>query len=123
MLRSINNVLLVDDEPEICMLLSAMLRRNGAQCFSAHTLEEAKKVVASGLRFDAAFLDANLPDGMGYTLIPAIKSHSPDSACVAISAMDTEGANAEAAGADTFVAKPLSRQAIMDALRKLGFNT
>lgn len=118
-----HNVLLVDDEPEICMLLCAMLKRSGANCVFAHTVEEARRVVSSGTLFDAAFLDANLPDGMGYSLIPSIKTKSPSTVCVAISAMDTEGVNAKAAGADTFVAKPLSRQVILDSLRSLGFNT
>ncbi|HRD51383.1 MAG TPA: response regulator, partial [Flavobacteriales bacterium] len=66
--------------------------------------------------------DVNLPDGPGYSLIPLIKSRSPGAVCIAISAVDTEAENATAAGADTFVPKPLNRQAIFGSLRQLGFN-
>lgn len=114
-------VLLVDDEPEICALLSAMLQRSGVPCMIAHNLAEGRRALDAGGRFDAAFIDVNLPDGPGYSLIPRIKARSPGAVCIAISAVDTEGENAKAAGADTFVPKPLNRQAIFGSLRQLGF--
>lgn len=123
MARMMRNVLLVDDEPEICILISAVLRRSGSRCVFAHTLADGLRIVDSGTRFDAAFLDANLPDGPGYSLISRIKARSPGAVCVAISAMDTEGTNAKAAGADIFVPKPLGRRAILDSLRSKGFMT
>lgn len=115
------NALLIDDEKEICELLSAMLKRNGTSCMFAHSLGEGRKALKRG-NFDAVFLDVNLPDGLGYELIPDIKATSPDARCIAISAMDSEGDRALKAGADVFIPKPFNRAVIFTRIRELGFN-
>ena len=120
--RFVNTVLLVDDEHEICLLLSSMLERAGSRCVIAHSLAEGRAALKKGV-FDAVFLDVNLPDGPGYSLIPEIKAVDTATACVAVSAIDNESHRALAAGADTFVAKPFDRETILSSLRDLGFNT
>lgn len=119
---TMKHALLVDDEPEICMLLSAILQRTGARCDFAHSIAEGRAALASAT-YDAVFLDVNLPDGLGYELIPEIKAVRPDSRCIAISAMDTERNRAVEAGADVFIPKPFSRAIIFSSIRDLGFNT
>lgn len=113
--------LLIDDEKEICELLCAMLKRTGTECTFAHSLEEGRRALG-GVNFDAVFLDVNLPDGLGYELIPEIKAASPDARCIAISAMDNERSRAVAAGADVFIPKPFNRSVIFSSIRELGFN-
>ena len=115
------HALLIDDEREICELLCAMLKRNGTNCHYAHSLSEGREALTK-TRFDAVFLDVNLPDGLGYELIPEIKAIAPDARCIAISAMDNEGARAVDAGADVFIPKPFSRSVIFASIRLLGFN-
>lgn len=115
------NALLIDDEKEICELLCAMLKRHGTTCMFAHSLDEGRKALKRG-SFDAVFLDVNLPDGLGYDLIPDIKATSPDARCIAISAMDSEGDRAVKAGADVFIPKPFNRSVIFSSMRDLGFN-
>jgi two-component system OmpR family response regulator len=114
------NALLVDDEPEICLLLSYMLRRAGVECVFAHSLEEGRQALAN-MHFDMVFLDVHLPDGLGYELVPAIKASNPVARSIAISAMDHEGPNALDAGADLFIAKPFDRSTILSSIRDLGF--
>lgn len=109
-------ILLVDDEQEICTLLSGLLVRAGMSCRMAHSLAEGRSALKSG-HFDAVFLDIHLPDGLGYELIPEIKHHMPQARCVTISAVDAERDRAMAHGADGFVAKPFSRS---DIWRSLG---
>lgn len=114
------NVLLVDDEKDICDLLSAMLRKGGAVCTKAYSLKEARAELLTG-EFDAIFLDVNLPDGLGYELLPDIRRSQTDTQVLAISAMDQERVNALEAGADTFISKPFDRSTIFNSIRDLGF--
>ncbi len=118
--RSLKTVLLVDDEQEICELLSNMLRRTGTECRFAHSVAEGRAALQSG-DFDAVFLDIRLPDGLGYELIPAIRSTQPGARVIAISALDHEGLRATAEGADLFVPKPFNRSIIMSSINALGF--
>jgi DNA-binding response OmpR family regulator len=115
------NALLVDDEPEICLLLSNVLRREGADCVVAHTLAEGREALAKG-RFDMVFLDVHLPDGLGYELVPTIKSVLPQAFSIVISAMDTESERALGAGADLFITKPFDRSTILSSIRHLGIS-
>lgn len=118
--RMMKSVLLVDDEQEICQLLSNMLRRNGTECTYAHSVAQGLAALKVG-HFDAVFLDVHLPDGLGYELIPAIRSSQPDARMIAISALDIERARAMAEGADLFVPKPFTRSIIMSTISSLGF--
>ncbi len=112
-------LLLVDDEPEICLLLNAMLVRYGANTSMAHSLRDAEQKIDGIPHIDGVFLDVNLPDGKGYELIPSIREHSPDARVIVISAMDQERTHALDAGADLFLAKPLDRSSVLDGLRKV----
>ena len=117
----IKHALLVDDEPEICLLLCNMLRRIGTACDIAHSVEEAKSKLGSGT-YDAVFLDVHLPDGLGYDVIPMMRDRHPSTRLIAISALDNERTNAESAGADLFVPKPFTRDVIMRSIKQLGFS-
>jgi len=109
-------ILLVDDEQEICALMSSMLLRAGYACQQAHTLSQGRMALHRS-RFDAVVLDVHLPDGLGYDLIPEIKDVVPHAQCITISAVDAERDRALAKGADAFLAKPFSRNEILDLLR------
>jgi two-component system, OmpR family, response regulator len=111
-------LLLVDDEQEICLLLKAIFSRYGARTTMAHSLAEAEEKLQEG-PYDGIFLDVNLPDGKGYELIPAIKERSDQTRVIVISAMDQERQHAMEAGADLFIPKPLDRNAILQGMRKM----
>ena len=110
---------LVDDEPEICLLLKAILLRQGVVSMGVHSLAEARKSLQLG-DYDGVFLDVNLPDGRGYELIPELKANRPDTRVIVISAMDQERASAMNAGADLFLPKPLDLRTILGSLREMG---
>lgn len=120
-MKAIRKVLMIDDEREICVLLCALLKRTGAQCRFAHSLEQGRDMLQDG-NYDAVFLDVHLPDGLGYDLIPNIKTAAPGTTCIAMSAIEGEGARAQELGADTFIPKPFDRASIFDRLRELGFS-
>lgn len=115
------HVLIVDDEADICLLLSGLLRRLGYQPTCAHFLEDGRQCL-SQQRFDAIFLDLNLPDGLGFDLLPAIKQDSlSNPKVVMISAFDgvAERKRASDQGADYFMGKPFTRKTVEQALESI----
>jgi CheY-like chemotaxis protein len=120
MMTDTNKVLIVDDELDICYLLSGMLKQRNLLTGFVNSLSDA--VVA--LQTDAPtilFLDNHLPDGFGLDFIPYVKKNYPEIKIIMITAHDgaMERKKAYDGGVDLFVAKPLNRKLINDALDKL----
>lgn len=120
---TMKHVLIVDDEADICLLLSGLLRRLGYQATCANLLEEGRQCL-SRQRFDAVFLDLNLPDGIGFDLLPIIKtgrSLTDSPKVVMISAFDgmAERKRASDQGADYFMGKPFTRKTVEQALESI----
>lgn len=117
------HVLIVDDEADICLLLSGLLRRLGYQPTCAHFLEDGRQCL-SRQHFDAVFLDLNLPDGLGFDLLPIIKRSEVSfdmPKVVMISAFDgaAERKRATDQGADYFMGKPFTRKTVEQALESI----
>ncbi len=114
------NALIIDDEIDICYLLTAILKNADIESTYVNTLAAAKDILDN--RFpEIIFLDNHLPDGMGVDFISYIKKNKPDSKVVMITAYDTQSDRLKAtkAGADDFIAKPFTRQSIYGAVEKL----
>lgn len=117
---SAKRVLIVDDETDICLLLSGLLRRLGYQPTCAHFIEEGRQCLSSQ-QFDAIFLDLNLPDGLGFDLLPLIKEEQTNAKIIMISAFDgqAERRRATEQGASYFIGKPFTRRAVEIALQTI----
>lgn len=113
-------VLIIDDETDICLLLSGLLRRLGYQPTCAHFIEEGRQCLSSQ-QFDAIFLDLNLPDGLGFDLLPAIKEDQATAKIIMISAFDgqAERRRATEQGANYFIGKPFTRRSVEMALQTI----
>lgn len=113
-------VLIIDDETDICLLLSALLRRLGYQPTCANFIEDGRRCLTSQ-QFDAIFLDINLPDGLGFDLLPVIKQAQADAKIIMISAFDgqAERRRATEQGANYFIGKPFTRRSIEMALQTI----
>jgi DNA-binding response OmpR family regulator len=113
-------ILIVDDEKEICFLLSALLKQMGYLPDQAFTIEEAMGKLKKH-SYDLFFLDLNLPDGLGYHLAPMIKQYHQISRIVMISAHDgmLKQIQSEVEGIDHFIDKPFNKEKINEALIKL----
>lgn len=78
-------VLIVDDEIDLCLLLKSYFTRKGYEVALAYTL-------ASGLdelknfNPEVLFLDNNLVDGLGWSMVPAILRSRPELQLYLISA-------------------------------------
>ncbi len=105
MIEEERTLLIVDDEPDMCMLLRKMLRRRFGRIECAPNLTDAG-LLAQILLPDVILLDNNLPDGYGLEYIDFFRSLLPNVQIVMISAMDIH-LEAAAAGVDYFISKPI----------------
>ncbi|HVW59537.1 MAG TPA: response regulator [Puia sp.] len=115
-----SKVLIVDDELDICYLLSGMLKQRNFRAAFVNSLSDA----VTALQADPPsllFLDNHLPDGFGLDFIPYVKKNYPEIKVVMITAHDgaAERKTAYNGGVDLFIAKPLNRKMIFDAIDKL----
>ena len=109
-------VLIVDDEPDLCELLSITLQRMDLSPRTANTVFAAQRLLKTD-RFDLCLTDMQLPDGDGLDLVKWIQQYSPSVPVAVITAhgnMET-AVRALKIGAFDFVSKPLD----LAGLRKL----
>src|ERR1700730_15147827 len=69
-------VLVVDDEPDLCELLSITLQRMDLRPRTANNVATAQRMLAAD-RFDLCLTDMQLPDGDGLDLVKWMQQHSP----------------------------------------------
>ena len=101
-------VLVVDDEPDICELLSITLERMSLAPHVAGTIGAAQRMLKTE-QFDLCLTDMRLPDGDGLDLVKWIQQYSPSVPVAVITAhgnMET-AVRALKLGAFDFVSKPL----------------
>ena len=109
-------VLVVDDEPDLCELLSITLQRMDMLPRTANNVAAAQRLLKAE-HFDLCLTDMQLPDGNGLELVQWIQQHSPSVPVAVITAhgnMET-AVRALKLGAFDFVSKPLD----LPGLRKL----
>ena len=116
------HALVIDDEPDICELLSMTLGRMKITTETAADVSSAKALLGSR-RYDICLTDMRLPDGDGLELVEWMQSHA---AGVPVAVITAHG-NVETAvqalklGAFDFISKPLDlghlRNIIENALK------
>ncbi len=113
-----NQILVVDDEPDIREVLELTLGRMNLETRSASNLEEARHLLEQ-FRFDLCLTDMRLPDGNGIDLIKHMQGKYPQIPVAVITAfgnMETAIA-ALKAGAFDFVSKPLDLNDLRNIVR------
>jgi putative two-component system response regulator len=118
-----SRVLIVDDDPQVCSLVTTMLERNGYACFSASTAAEARTKLA-GERFHLVLSDVTMPGESGFELARHVARTYPETAVLIMSAID-DPAVADGAvdiGAHGYLVKPFNLSQLLidvsNALRK-----
>lgn len=109
--------LIIDDELDICYLLSGILKKQHFSTRYVNSLADAE----IALQTDAPsliFLDNHLPDGLGIDFIQFIKSRYPLTKIIMITAHDSpaEYKKAYAEGVDFFIPKPFTKENIHSAI-------
>lgn len=114
-------ILIIDDETDICFLLSHILNQQNIRTVFASSLSEADNIIDRDAEFSFIFLDNHLPDGLGVDHIRYIKEKCPASKVIMITAHDNLSDRQKAAyeGADYFIGKPFSRDLILNTIRRL----
>jgi two-component system response regulator PilR (NtrC family) len=120
-------VLIVDDEPDLCELLSITLQRMDLSPRTANNVAAAQRLLKTE-QFDLCLTDMQLPDGDGLELVKWIQQYSPS---VPVAVLTAHG-NMETAvralklGAFDFVSKPMNladlRKLVAAAIRLSGTN-
>jgi CheY-like chemotaxis protein len=116
--KEIETILIVDDEEDLCWLLSNSLKSRGYAVAAANTISEAVACLKDAP--DLVFLDLKLPDGDGMDILPQIETMSPDAVVVIISAYGSEERRLDAKkrGVHAFVDKPLSEEKIQNTIHQ-----
>ena len=114
----VKKALIVDDEADICFLLSNILKQANIQSVLAGSLNEAEKILQSPHSFYYVFLDNYLPDGLGINQVKKWKERYPSIHLIMITAHDSyqERNKATVDGADHFISKPFSKDIIVQTL-------
>ena len=113
-----NQILIVDDEPDIREVLELTLGRMNLETRSASNVEEARHLLEQ-FHFDLCLTDMRLPDGNGIGLVKHIQESYPQMPVAVITAfgnMETAIA-ALKAGAFDFVSKPLDLNDLRNIVR------
>lgn len=113
-------VLIVDDYPDIVLLLQEFLRDQGLPTLIANTAAELRQMVRA---HDIALilLDIGLPDANGIELLPELKAGDPDTAIIMLTAVtDLQTAlDCLRQGADDYLTKPVQFTEFLNTIRKI----
>jgi DNA-binding response OmpR family regulator len=109
--------LIVEDEALLASLIGLYLRKLGYDAATAVTVKDASRLLREGLdRYDLAYFDALLPDGLGRELIDWARQGRPGLPCILASGDERQ------LGAEPrpFVplTKPFTYERFVDAVRR-----
>ena len=116
--KRIKNILIIDDEEDLCWLLSNALTGKGYNVSTANTISEGMSHLTDAP--DLIFLDLKLPDGDGMDILPEIKRITPETLVVIISAYGSEERRQDAnnKGVHSFIDKPLTVENILNTIKQ-----
>lgn len=115
-------VLIVDDEPDVCWALEHLLRRSGFLARVAQVGQEAISLVSRG-HFRVVLLDAKLPDVDGLEIALRIRQIDRQVPIVLISGYyykdDPTMQQARASGlVQAFIGKPFQHEEVVEMVRR-----
>ena len=115
--ESLETILLVEDEPAVRQLFSLALSRAGYRVLEARNGQEAVKVYDQhGDTIDLLLTDIRMPYMGGVELVRQLRSRRRTLKLLCISGY-TGGSELDMA--DDFLAKPFSRDELLDKVRKI----
>lgn len=117
------NILIVEDEGDICLILNLMLKKNDVEIEHVNTLAKAASFLKQQTP-QIIIMDNQLPDGLGIDYIKKIKTDYPALKIIMITGnvADSDKEKALQNGADIFLAKPFTKEQIQTALTTLSTN-
>ena len=118
--NSVNrDILLIEDEGEMCLLLNLILDPEGLNIEHVKTIAAAEAYLERKLPA-LILLDNRLPDGYGFDYIGHLKKKYPWIKIIVISGVDVAAADfALEIGADGFLSKPFTKAALLASVNSL----
>ena len=115
----LSSILIVDDEPDICLALEDLLRHDGYTVRSVMTGREALHE-AEHSRFGAVILDLGLPDLSGFAILRGLEEFDPLLPVIVLTAsvQDSDTVESLRRGAFAYVTKPYNRDELKITLRQ-----
>ncbi|MEX2684062.1 MAG: ATP-binding protein [Candidatus Sigynarchaeota archaeon] len=108
------NLLIVDDEIQLCETLGDIFQDKGYIINFAHTARDALKLIDAN-QFDIGLVDIKLPDDDGLAILHKFKERFPDAVCIIITGYASlqNAIVAMKDGADGYFVKPLNVDEIL----------
>ncbi|HVN75152.1 MAG TPA: response regulator [Thermoanaerobaculaceae bacterium] len=117
--------LILDDSRAMRTILKGILAEVGFEVQEAATVRDALSVLGKDAGFDLALVDWNLPDVEGIEFVRQVRSQRKyDRVKLMMVTTETETAqvaSAIRAGANEYIMKPFSKQAVAEKLVLMGF--
>ena len=116
------NILILDDEENLCRLVEKIILKMGYVPIIAHSLAQAGSYLEN-IQIDLAIVDINLPDGNGYDFAKQLRLSNKDIGIVILTVRDTteDKVRGYTEGADIYLPKPFNTselQAIIYSLSR-----
>lgn len=121
--KTTTTVLVVDDDPDICVALEMLLRYEGFEVWTApngkQALARLEKEQAAGRRCELILTDVKMPDMDGLALLERVRAWAEPPAVVMISGHGDVATAVDAVrrGALDFLEKPLDQNRVLVALQ------
>ncbi|WP_373332707.1 response regulator transcription factor [Thiopseudomonas alkaliphila] len=114
-------LLLIDDDVELCELLGAWLSQEGYQVFYAHNTQHARQLLSTEASYDLVILDVMLPDGNGLELLKELRENLPQLPVLMLSARGEpmDRVLGLELGADDYLAKPCDPRELSARLKAI----
>ena len=112
-------LLAIDDDPDNRAFLTKAVSKQGFEVVTAPNATQARRQL-DGRRPALIFLDVQMPEESGLTLLPQMLRDYPESVVVMMTAYGSEQVAAEAlrGGADDYIAKPIDLQRLRVLLER-----
>ena len=112
-------VAVVDDDQEMLVSISSLLRSLGIESLPYESAEDFLQ--AEPTPIDCVIADIHMPGINGLTMLEKLRERGSDVPVIILSALDPEPARAEALarGADAFFAKPVDTEALLRCMTRL----
>lgn len=117
--KSIETILIIEDEKDLSSLLSEALTERGYGVTVAATRKEGLAALRTKTP-DLVLLDLKLPNGDGMKILPKLQTANPRTVAFVISAYGGEETRAEARnkGASAFIDKPFTVEDVLQQIKK-----
>lgn len=115
--------LIVDDSLFMRRHVRGMLEKRGMDCMEAANGQDAMNCLRSGLHFDLALVDWNMPAMTGLEMLEAMRGEGFEQVKVMMVTIECDSERilrALQAGADEYLMKPFDAEALTEKLALLG---